>query len=113
MSLQTNLSAAFTQIGTDIKGINTRLTSLESFGTADVQNMIDAAIAALINGAPTTYDTLKEIADYLAANDGVLASLSTLIGSKVAQVDFDALVAALGDLNTDFLAVYKAARDAV
>ena len=75
--------------------------------------MIDAAIAALINGAPTTYDTLKEIADYLTANDGVLASLTTLIGSKVAQVDFDALVTALGNLNTDFLAVYTAARDAV
>ena len=79
MSLQTNLSAAFTQIGTDVKGINTRLTSLESFGSADVQNMIDTAIATLINGAPTTYDTLKEIADYLTANDGVLASLTTLI----------------------------------
>ena len=49
MSLQTNLSAAFTQIGTDIKGINTRLKSLESFGSADVQNMIDTAIAALIS----------------------------------------------------------------
>ena len=113
MSLQTNLSAAFTQVGTDIKGINTRLTSLESFGSADVQNMIDTAISALINGAPSTYDTLKEIADYLAANDGAVASLTSLIGSKVAQVDFDALVTALGNLNTDFLAVYTAARDAV
>jgi hypothetical protein len=56
---------------------------------------------------------LFSFSDYLAANDGVLASLTTLIGSKVAQVDFDALLTALGDLNTDFLAVYKAARDAV
>jgi hypothetical protein len=38
MSLQTNLSAAFTQIGTDIKGINTRLTSLESFANASEQS---------------------------------------------------------------------------
>ena len=95
MSLQTNLSAVFTQIGTDIKGIKTRLTTLESFGSADVQDMIDTAIAAvksvvddILVDTGTTLDTLvkdiptnAELATALGtADDAMLAALATTDG---------------------------------
>lgn len=42
----------------------------------------DTAIANLINGAPSTLDTLKEIADAMAENDEVVTALDTAIGTK-------------------------------
>lgn len=46
----------------------------------------DEAIAGLINGAPTTLDTLKEIADALAKNEDVVNALDAAIGNKVEKV---------------------------
>lgn len=48
----------------------------------------DQAIANLINGAPQTLDTLKEIADAMAASQTVVEALQEAIGSKAAEVDF-------------------------
>lgn len=47
---------------------------------------IGNAVAGLINGAPGAYDTLKEIADKLAADDGALAALLTAVGDRVVKV---------------------------
>lgn len=68
------------------------LTALISDGTTTTENAwsVDKIIAALtaakqdiIDGAPQAYDTLKEISDYLAANDVTIGSLLTDIGSTV------------------------------
>lgn len=53
---------------------------------ADVNSAVSTAVDALINGAPATYDTLKEIADYIASNEGVMAALNAAIGNKVDKV---------------------------
>ena len=50
----------------------------------------DQAIADLINGAPTTLDTLKEIADAMAENDDVVKALDAAIGTKADQAELDA-----------------------
>jgi len=50
----------------------------------------DTKIAGLINGAPTTLDTLKEIADAMSENQDVVSALEMAIGVK----------ADLSDLNT-------------
>lgn len=42
----------------------------------------DSKIAELINGAPSTLDTLKEIADAMAENEDVVEALEESIGSK-------------------------------
>lgn len=47
----------------------------------------DTKIADLINGAPTTLDTLKEIADAMAENEDVVASLNEAIGKKANASD--------------------------
>jgi len=43
-------------------------TTISDFDTA-VNALIDTAMDALIGGAPSTFDTLKEISDWIAAND--------------------------------------------
>lgn len=53
---------------------------------ADVNSAVSAAVDGLINGAPATYDTLKEIADYIASNEGVMVALNAAIGNKVDKV---------------------------
>lgn len=62
-------------------------TSLSGTATpAIVDSKISAAIDALIAGAPSTYDTLKEIADYIANDKTVTEALNTAITSKVDKV---------------------------
>lgn len=67
----------------------------------DVTTEISAAISKLINGAPETYDTLKEIADYIASHDDVVTALNGAIGKKADKSAFEAVkntVDALGAL---------------
>ena len=47
----------------------------------------DTAIANLVNGAPTTLDTLKEIADAMAENEDVVTALEEAIGTKANASD--------------------------
>lgn len=49
----------------------------------------DQKIADLINGAPTTLDTLKEVADAMAENESVVEALEASIGSKASQAEVD------------------------
>ena len=56
---------------------------LDEKATTDAMNSaISTAISGLINGAPETYDTLKEIADYIDAHQDVVDALNASIGSK-------------------------------
>ena len=51
---------------------------------ADAQ--ITKKISDLINGAPQTLDTLKEIADEISKNESVVETLNSAIGGKVDKV---------------------------
>lgn len=63
-------------------------TSVTDLPTADgVDSKISAAISELIDGAPETYDTLKEIADYIASHQDVSNALTEAIGKKVDKVE--------------------------
>lgn len=68
------LAAALTEIFTSVSSLPK--------GT-DVDSKISTAISGLIDGAPETYDTLKEIADYISANDSAMDVLNAAIGGKV------------------------------
>lgn len=64
----------------DVTGLEDALTARP---TTDAMNSaISAAISNLIGGAPETYDTLKEIADYIAAHQEVVDALNAAIGNK-------------------------------
>lgn len=83
-------------------------TSLTNLPTGDgVDAKISAAIDALIGGAPAAYDTLKEIADYIAAHKEVSDALSAAIGGKVDKV------AGKGLSTEDFTSALKAKLDAL
>ncbi len=50
----------------------------------------DLKIAQLINGAPETLDTLKEVADAIKENETVVDALDAAIGTKAGQTELDA-----------------------
>lgn len=69
--------------------------------STDVTSEISAAIDDLIGGAPETYNTLKEVADYIAAHEDVVTALNAAIGNKADKATFEtvqATVNALGAL---------------
>lgn len=71
---EVTLSAALTSILAEIA---------KQIDGEDVDAKISAAISELIGGAPETYDTLKEIADYIATHEDAAAALNAAIGAKV------------------------------
>lgn len=73
--------------------------------STDVAAQIQAAIDGLINGAPATYDTLKEIADYLAAHQDEYVALVQTVAGKVDKVEGKGLS------TNDFTDAYKAMLD--
>lgn len=81
-------------------------TSAASGITAsEADTKISTAISELIDGAPETYDTLKEIADYISTHEEAASALNAAIGNKVDKVEGKGLSA------NDFTDAYKAALD--
>jgi hypothetical protein len=81
----------------DLASASTARTNLGVDSSAEVDGKIstsksasdaytDAAIAALINGSPATLDTLKEIADALAAGEDVATALTNSIAGVSSRV---------------------------
>jgi|APGre2960657423_1045063.scaffolds.fasta_scaffold00092_6 hypothetical protein len=46
---------------------------------------ITSAIAGIVNTAPASFDTLKEIADYIASDQTGASTLTTLVGTKLSS----------------------------
>lgn len=59
--------------------------------STDVDSKIQAAIDALVDGAPATYDTLKEISDYLSTHNDEYTALVQTVANKVDKVSGKAL----------------------
>lgn len=105
---QTTLAAKLAEIITDL---GTKVTTEEMNAaieampdTTEVQGMIDtsvqAAIDALIDGAPGTYDTLKEIADYLETHQDEYTALVQTVAGKVDKEEGKGL--STEDFTTEF-----------
>lgn len=75
------------------------LASVTNLPTADgVDSKISAAIGELVNGAPETGDTLKELFDLISNNSDAMATLNAAIGNKAAAADLTAAVARIATL---------------
>lgn len=72
-------------LATRLASIMSKLDGIVDSGTID--SKISTAIDGLIDGAPGTYDTLKEIADYIASHEEVSSALNEAIGNKVDKVE--------------------------
>lgn len=91
-------------------GINTTLadyamTSAVESSVADAintsKNYTDEKIAALVNGAPETLNTLDELAAALKDNAGIVDTLNAAIGNKANQSDFNALSSNFSEVQQD------------
>lgn len=71
--------------------LSTRLASIASAATnyattTQMQTYVGERLSELINGAPETADTLKELSDLINTNAGVIETLNAAIGNKVDKV---------------------------
>lgn len=83
----------------DVTGLEDALNSRPT--TSAMNTAISAAIDELIGGAPETYNTLKEISDYIASHEDVVTALNAAIGNKADKSTVTAIqttVDALGSL---------------
>lgn len=77
----------------------TILASISALPTgSDVDTKISTAISDLIGGAPETYDTLKEIADYISNHQDVVDTLNAAIGNKADAADLTAALTRIAAL---------------
>lgn len=80
----------------DVTGLEDALTARPT--TEAMNTAISTAISGLIDGAPETYDTLKEIADYIEAHKSVETALNEAIGKKADKTAFEAVKATVDAL---------------
>lgn len=65
-------------------GINDAATAAGSTWSSNkITSSINAAVASLVNGAPAALDTLKELADQMAADETMVNSIATALGKRV------------------------------
>ena len=63
---------------------------------------VDTKFTDLINGAPGTLDTLKELADALATDSSGIAALNTAIATKANSADVNTALAGKADTTTTY-----------
>lgn len=121
---KTSLVAALDELKTAIvnaSNINDSETNTSATWSSQKINItINNAVAALVNGASTTLDTLKELADALGNDANFAATIATQMGKRVRvdatqtfTVEEQAQGCAnlgIGNPDTDLLAVYIAAK---
>lgn len=79
---KTSADNVFANSGTDLETLLTTIPTTET-----VNGLISDAIDALIDGAPATYDTLKEISDWISTHQDEYAALIAAIAGKVDKVE--------------------------
>lgn len=82
--LDSKADATHTHSASDV-GADTRGSAAAALSEA--KTYTDNAVTDLINGAPTTRDTLKEISDLMDENASVVEALDAAIGSKANKTD--------------------------
>lgn len=73
-------NSSHTHAQADVTGLADALTARPT--TEAMNTAISTAISGLIDGAPETYDTLKEIAEYITSDKTAMQTLNDAIGSK-------------------------------
>jgi hypothetical protein len=78
------LKASLIQVGQNVE-INTAgvyINGSPALTAANIQGQIDTSIAAVVGAAPAALNTLKEIADQLAADESAVSALTTTVSNK-------------------------------
>ena len=142
MNIVERITLVVKEIGKDIKALKGRVLALEGSagsGTVDetavtnkvteqinalkgelptlVTPTINAEIAKVVDGAPATFDTLKEIADYVEQDKTGASAMAESINKRLRVDEQQTLseqeqanvLGALGLTDTDFLSAYNTA----
>ena len=121
---KTSLVNAINELKTSIANvtnINDTSTSKSATWSSDkINTSINNAVSALVNGAGTTLDTLKELANALGNDANFATTIATQMGKRVrvdAAQTFTVAEQAqgcanlgIGNPDTDLLAIYMAAK---
>lgn len=83
--LKAGLTALEGKLGAQIDDSSTAAD--KTWSSSKINSQISAAVSGLVNGAPETLDTLKELADALETNKDAIEALQTLAAG---HVKFDA-----------------------
>lgn len=123
MKLVERITLVVKEIGKDIKALKSRVLTLESNagnGAVDesvITNKVNEEIAKVVGGAPATFDTLKEIADYIEQDKTGASAMAESINKRLRIDEEQTLteqeqsnaLGALGLTDTDFVSVYNTA----
>ena len=142
MNIVERITLVIKEIGKDIKALKGRVLALEGSagsGTVDetavtnkvteqinvlkselptlVTPTINAEIAKVVDGAPATFDTLKEIADYIETDKTGASAMAESINKRLRVDEQQSLteqeqanvLGALGFTDTDFVSAYNTA----
>lgn len=89
--------------------VSSDLAGKEDIGVA--QTLVDAAVSALLGGAPAlALDTIKELADRLAEDGDALAAILVTLADKLDTATFTAAIASLA---TDSAVVHKTGTETI
>ena len=89
-------NSSHTHAQSEVTGLETALSDRPT--TSAMNTAISTAISGLIDGAPETYDTLKEIAEYIASDKTAMDALNAAIGNKADKTAFEAVKATVDAL---------------
>lgn len=97
---KTNLVAALNEIYTMAQSATGVINDAATSGTTNKTWSVDKIISAIaqlksdiLNGAPTTFDTLKEISDYIASDQSAGTALAAAVANRVSYADAQTLTA--------------------
>ena len=124
MKLVERITLVVKEIGKDIKGLKSRVLALETNGTSGtgatvdesvITNKVKEKIAEVVGGAPATFDTLKEISDYIETDKTGASAMATSINNRLRFDEQQTLteaqqtnaLGALGITDTDFVSEYN------
>ena len=123
MNIVERITLVVKEIGKDIKALKGRVLALETNstgGTVDesvITNKVSEEIAKVVGGAPATFDTLKEISDYIETDKSGASAMAESINNRLRFDEQQTLtenqqanaLGALGLTDTDFVSVYNTA----
>ncbi|UHG93425.1 hypothetical protein [Spirosoma oryzicola] len=104
---------------------DTAASSTKVYSSSKTESFVNAKVAALVNAAPTTLDTLKELSDALGGDANFATTTTTALGKRVgvdaqtfttaqqtqARANISAYGSAeIGDPDTDLVTVYNTAK---
>lgn len=123
MNIVERITLVVKEIARNIKELKGRVLALEANGTGGtvdqsvITTKVNEEIAKVVGGAPATFDTLKEIADYIETDKSGASAMATSINNRLRFDEQQTLTAdqqanvlgALGLTDTDFVSEYNKA----